>query len=212
MMEFESIVDAQIRAMLEGIRQDLDTRREDMLSEAHGQARALLRNARRQARTRVSQAVAEERDLRDRSLQRAGAALASRIRRKQQDLDREQLKLGHDQLRQALLERWKNPDARKAWAEALLAEAGSLLNNSTWTIEYPAKLDEKEADKLLRSSGSGANVSLTANEDMQAGFRLRHDNACLDMSVRGLLAQVEEMAGELLAEIHRQQEELGAQT
>ena len=70
----------------------------------------------------MSQAVAEERDHRDRSLQRAGAALASRIRRKQQDLDREQLELGHEKLRQALLERWKNPDARKAWAEALLAE------------------------------------------------------------------------------------------
>ena len=93
-----------------------------------------------------------------------------------------------------------------------LAEAGRLLGNSTWTIEYPAGMDEKEADKLLRPSGSGANVSLAANEDLQAGFRLRHDNACLDMSVRGLLAQVDEMAGELLAEIHRQQEELGAQT
>jgi vacuolar-type H+-ATPase subunit E/Vma4 len=212
MMEFESIVDAQIRAMLEGIEQDLDARREEMLSEAQSQARGLLRNARRQARARVSQAVAEERDHRDRSLQRAGAALASRIRRKQQDLDREQLELGHEKLRQALLERWKNPDARKAWAEALLAEAGRLLENSTWTIEYPAGMDEKEADKLLRPSGSGANVSLAANEDLQAGFRLRHDNACLDMSVRGLLAQVDEMAGELLAEIHRQQEELGAQT
>ncbi|MGD8636593.1 MAG: hypothetical protein PVI48_09010, partial [Gammaproteobacteria bacterium] len=138
MMEFESIVDAQIRAMLEGIEQDLDARREEMLSEAQSQARGLLRNARRQARARVSQAVAEERDHRDRSLQRAGAALASRIRRKQQDLDREQLELGHEKLRQALLERWKNPDARKAWAEALLAEAGRLLGNSTWTIEYPA--------------------------------------------------------------------------
>jgi hypothetical protein len=29
------------------------------------------------------------------------------------------------------------------------------------------------------------------------------------MSVAGLLAQVDEMAGELLAEIHRQQEALG---
>ena len=212
MMEFESIVDAQIRAMLEGIEQDLDARREEMLSEAQSQARGLLRNARRQARARVSQAVAEERDHRDRSLQRAGAALASRIRRKQQDLDREQLELGHEKLRQALLERWKNPDARKAWAEALLAEAVRLLGNITWTIEYPAGMDEKEADKLLRPPGSGANVSLAANEDLEAGFRLRHDNACLDMSVRGLLAQVDEMAGELLAEIHRQQEELGAQT
>ena len=44
-------------------------------------------------------------------------------------------------------------------------------------------------------------------DDLEAGFRLDHDDARLDMSVDGLLAQVDEMAGELLAEIHRQQEE-----
>jgi hypothetical protein len=156
--------------------------------------------------------VAEERDHRDRSLQRASAALASRLRRKQQALDKEQLKAGHDQLRKALLERWEDPDARRAWAEALLAEAGGLLSNSSWTIEYPDGMDEEEADKLLRPTEHEANVNLTARTDLKAGFRLRHDDACLDMSVQGLLAQVDEMAGELLAEIHRQQDELGAQT
>lgn len=209
MMEFESIVDVQVRAMLEGIRQDLDTRRKEMLAAATNQARALLRNARRQARARVSQAVAEERDQRDRSLQRAGAALASRIRRKQQDLDKNQLELGHEALRKALVERWENPQARADWAGALLAEATALLPNSTWTVEYPSGLGADEAARLLTPPGSGAQLALVPAEDITAGFRLRHGDARLDMSVAGLLAQVDEMAGELLAEIHRQQEALG---
>jgi hypothetical protein len=40
---------------------------------------------------------------------------------------------------------------------------------------------------------------------------LRLDDAQLDMSVTGLLAQVDEMAGELLAEIHEQQDIIGAE-
>ncbi len=212
MIEFESIVDAQVRAMLEGIRQDLDSRRGEMLAEAGKQARALLVNARRQARARVSQAVAEERDQRDRSLQRAGASLASRIRRKQQALDKDQLVLGHERLREALTRRWADPAARADWAAALLGEARALLSNSTWQIEYPADMDAGEAARLLESGASGARVELAPAADIQAGFRLRHDDAQLDMSVAGLLAQVDEMAGELLAEIHRQQEELGAQS
>lgn len=212
MMEFESIVDVQVRAMLEGIQQDLDSRRAEMLAEARKQARALLLNARRHARARVSQAVAEERDQRDRSLQRASAALASRIRRKQQALDREQLVLGHERLRQALIERWADPEARADWAAALMGEARTLLSNSTWEIEYPADMDATEAARLLTPSQSDAHVALAPAADIEAGFRLHHEDAQLDMSVVGLLAQVDEMAGELLAEIHRQQEELGAQS
>lgn len=211
MMEFESIVDAQVRAMLEGIRQDLESRRKEMLAEAEGQARSLRRAARRQARTRVSQAVAEEREQRDRSLQKASAALASRIRRKQQDLDKEHLELGHEALREALIERWSDPDARASWAAALLLQAAALLPNSTWVIEYPASLDAKEAARLLSPPGK-ASVETRPAEDMEAGFRLRHQDALLDMSVEGLLAQADEMAGELLAEIHRQQEALEVET
>jgi vacuolar-type H+-ATPase subunit E/Vma4 len=212
MIEFESIVDAQVRAMLEGIRQDLEARHAQMLAEAKKQARVLLSSARRQARARVSQAVAEERDQRDHSLQRASASLASRIRRKQQALDKSQLALGHERLREALIERWADPKARADWAATLMLEAQSLLSNSTWEIEYPAGMDTGEAARLLKPSRSGATVELAPAADIEAGFRLHHADAQLDMSVAGLLAQVDEMAGELLAEIHRQQEELGAQS
>ncbi|UCC15038.1 MAG: hypothetical protein JSW21_03560 [Gammaproteobacteria bacterium] len=209
-MEFQSIVDVQVQAMLKGIEEDLQSRREALLDDARQQARALLRNARRQARWRMSQAVAEERDQRDRSLQRAGAALASRIRRKRQALDKEQLALGHESLRQALLERWNDAKARSAWADTLLAEAAALLSNSDWQIEFPAALDPDEAARILGAPGPDVSVQLTASADIEAGFRLRHEDAQLDMSVTGLLAQVDEMAGELLAEIHRQQEKIGA--
>ena len=202
-MEFESIIDFQVRAMLEGIEKDLDARRKQMRAEAREQARSLLRNVRRQCRSRVAMAVAEERAHRDHSLQKANAALASRVRRRQQALDRKQLVEGYRRLREALVDRWGDAEARSRWALTLVEDASALLSNSTWQIEYPASLPAEEAQRLFE--GHQREVELVPADGLEAGFRLRHDDARLDMSVDGLLAQVDEMAGELLAEIHRQQ-------
>jgi vacuolar-type H+-ATPase subunit E/Vma4 len=207
---FESIVDVQLRAMLEGIEQDLTQRREAVLAEARHRARALLRDARRQARVRMAQAVAEERNQWDSSLQRAGASLAARVRRKQQVLDRGQLELGQQRLREVLAERWRDGRARAEWAALLLAEAEALLPNSRWRIEYPVAMDAGEAAMLLQSADSAASVELEPSDQFDVGFRLSCAEARLDMSATGLLAQAEEIAGELLAEIHRQQQRLGA--
>ena len=62
MMEFESIVEVQTAAMLKGIEQDLDARREGILEEARREARARLRAARHHARQVMSIVIAEERD------------------------------------------------------------------------------------------------------------------------------------------------------
>jgi hypothetical protein len=79
------------------------------------------------------------------------------------------------------------------------------------TLEFPAALDPDEASRLLEVPGSDIRLELTPAADIEAGFRLRLDDAQLDMSVTGLLAQVDEMAGELLAEIHEQQDIIGAE-
>lgn len=206
-MEFESIVDAQLNAMLEGIERDLSVRRESILAEARQQSRARLRDARRHARQLMSTAIAEEREQWYSSLGRASAALASRLRRKQQELDRQQLAMGEDQLREALLQRWNDPQGRRDWAETLLQEARDLLPGGNWTVQYPEALDAKEAGKLLQDV---SDLKLEASAGLEAGFRLHMRDACLDMSVDGLLAQAEEISGELLAEIRRQQQALGS--
>ena len=202
-----SIVETQVRAMLDGIDADLARRRAEILAETEAEAQNMLTEARRRARARMSQAVAQEREHRDHSLRRARAALASRVRRKRQALDKEQLAEGHERLREALVERWREPAARAEWARTLIEEAGRLLPNGRWRVEYPARLDPVEAARLLDSPSGNPSAERIPSEDIQAGFRLRCQDAELDMSVDGLLAQVDEMAGELLAEIHRQQEQ-----
>lgn len=204
-MEFESIVDAQLNAMLDGIARDLAERRESILAEARQQSRARLREARRHARQLMSSAIAEEREQWYSSLSRASAALASRLRRKQQELDRQHLALGEDQLRDALVQRWKDPQGRREWAETLLRDAHALLPVGSWVVEHPETLAEAEAKALL-----GDDLSLQSSPGLEAGFRVEAGDARLDMSVDGLLAQTEEISGELLAEIRRQQDTPGS--
>ena len=204
MMEFESIVEVQTAAMLKGIEQDLAARREGILEEARREARIRLRAARRHARQVMSAVIAEERDHLYVSLGRANAALASRLRRRQQEFDRAQLQEGKALLRQALLARWLEPAARREWAALLLQEAADTLPADTWTIEYPDSLDPGEAEAML--AAPGRELKLAAVADLRAGLRLRCGSACLDTSIDGLLAQEELINGELLAEIRRQQD------
>ena len=199
-MEFESVVEIQLAAMLDRIEQDLADSREDALSQAHRQARARLRDARRRARERMALAIAEEKSQGHASLGRARAALASRLRRKQQLLDREQLKAGQRQLRAALHSRWEDAEGRREWAATLLQEASALLPSGRWLVEYPHELETVEAESLL----AGADVALQPSTEIDAGFRLMCGDACLDMSVEGLLARSEDIDGELLAEIRLQ--------
>ncbi len=204
-MEFESIVDVQLRAMLDGIEQDLAQRREAMLEEARREAHSRLRESRRQARQRMSAAVTEAREQWYDSLRRARAALAARLRHKQQELDREQLQHGERELRDALAARWQDAAARREWAEVLLQDALERLPRERWLVTYPATLAASEAQALLAAAGPDVVLESEPDADLEAGFRLHCAEACIDMSIAGLLAQSEEIAGELLAEIRRQQ-------
>ncbi len=205
MIEFESIVDVQLSAMLEGIESDLARRRQAMLEEADREARRRLRDARRESRQRMAAAVAETREQWYSSLRRARAALAARLRRRQHELDREQLQQGMQQLRAALLARWEEPSARREWAAILLEDGLARFPADRWQVEYPATLAASDAEALLAPPSPDIRLELEAATDLHAGFRLRRGAACLDMSAAGLLAQTEEIAGELLAEIRRQQ-------
>ena len=208
MMEFESIVDVQLRAMLEGIEQDLAQRRQAMLDEAKREVRSRLRDARRQAKRRMTAAVAEEREQWYTSLRRASAALAARLRRKQQEQDSQQLQQGEQALRAALVARWEDAAARREWAAILLQDALDRFPPDSWLVEYPAPLAASEAEELLARPLPEVRLAIEPAPDLEAGFRLRRGEACLDMSVAGLLAQREEIAGELLAEIRRHQRQL----
>ena len=58
----------------------------------------------------------------------------------------------------------------------------------------------------LENAELPATVAAVPVDDLEAGFRLRCNEACLDASVRGLTRQWEQIGARLLAEIQRQVE------
>ena len=80
MSNFEGIIGIQVGAMLEGISQDLERRRESLLDKATRNAAKLVRRGRTENLRQLRSDIAEERRLHTRALQkeRASQATASR--------------------------------------------------------------------------------------------------------------------------------------
>lgn len=198
-----SVVEAQLDALIEGLERDFEERRRELLDKARAQARVVLRQARRSARTRARQAVATERSEREASLRRARASFDSRLRRMRQSVDLELLQQSHAELRDALLRRWQDPAARMVWLALTLEEAGTCLPPGNWRLEYPQGQDPQWLREGLDARAADGEVELIASAELKAGFRLTRAGAVLDLGLDGLLSQGEELAGLLLAELHR---------
>jgi len=198
-----SLVEAQCRALLEGLEKDLAKRRQEILADARDQARHLLSDARRRARERTRRAVEVERQERADSLQTAEAALETRIRRMRLAVDLELLELGEKALRTALERRWNDTEARTKWLMLALAEAAERLPAGGWRLEYPASLDADWLKTVLQETTADCDMELSPAAELKAGFRIRRGGATLDLGYGGLLAREERIASLLLAELRR---------
>ena len=201
-----SLVEAQLQALLDGVGADLEQRRHALLDEARAKARETLQRARRQALQQAREAVAGERREREASLERAGAALDSRIRRVRQSVDRELLSRGREALAAALRERWEDEAARREWLRLALREADARLLPGDWQLDHPLEVDAAWIREQLAAAGRADDIEAKPAGDLAAGFRLRHAGATLDLGMSGLLARPRELDGLLLAAFQRQRE------
>ena len=205
MTEFEGVLGYQVRTMLDGIAQDVKSRREAALEAANQHARTLLAAARHKARQRVRQAVAEERQLMAQTLDKTRAALASRRRRRQQAVDVERLERGRALLGEALRIRWENPETRAEWVRAVMQDARSILQEGNWHVQYPEGIDEDWITGLIGKPEG--NSTLRAVPDIRGGLRIQRGAACLEMTIAGLMARADDLSSELLAEIYGEETE-----
>ena len=147
MSEFESVLDYQVRSMLEAIEADLARRREEIRAEAREEARALFKRTRREALARMRAAIEEERGLYEERIQQARAAVATKRRQRRQQRERVALEASRTLLREALERRWRDPRTRSDWMEAAVAEAAAVLEHGEWTVRHPAGLTAPEIER-----------------------------------------------------------------
>lgn len=205
MSEFESVLDYQVRSMLEAIEADSARRHETVLAEARSEARALLKRVRRESLARLRAAVEEERGLYEERIQQARAALATRRRQQRQKRERVALQAARTLLREALERRWRDQACRREWVEAAVNEAAAVLEHGEWTVRHAEGLTPDEAQRLAGLvRGFTDKFELLADDELTCGLAVESRGAVVDMSVDGLLGRTEEIDGRLLAALYRE--------
>jgi len=176
----------------------------ELLEPARAQAHALAAGALREARRRVRTAIGEERKRLADAIAAAQAKLATERRLVTQRRSTETLARGWDALRTALQARWDDDAGRRAWIEAHLERARSVLSAAEptdgWLLAGPADWPQAERDRVidaLREQSAPA-VQFDADAKLTAGFRVQAGHNVLDATLDGLLADRDAVQGRLL--------------
>jgi len=200
-----SVLDAQVEALLERIAVNRERRCAQLRASMEIQARDLLRAARKEALADVRAATARERKHAELALQQAVAAAALETRQRAQRATHRMLTVMWAAIADALEARWADAANRKAWLEAAIRQAQSLLSERSWRVEHGADWSELERGALAALAAGGEReparaVVLSCDPTVRAGIRIRTTGACLDATVTGLLASRSQIESEFLAQ------------
>ena len=206
MNERSPVIDGQLEALLQLVEEHRKERCRDITQQAHEQATTLIKQAHQQARARMRESIQQERTHWRAKIDETRAALETRQRHRRQQANKRLLQQGWEKLREALTERWREPDQRSIWIRALAQQAMTRLPRSGWRIEHPPGWPAEEqlqfSDQVATYTGGQSPTFVEAHEIL-VGLRILADRACLDGTLEGLLANRNAIEGHLLAEINR---------
>jgi vacuolar-type H+-ATPase subunit H len=201
-----SVADAQLQHLLQIVERERDSRCRSEIEAAEQQARQIVRQAYRDAR---SHAHADLEALRAQVRQRlisADARQQTRLRELRQQADQAFLDAAWQPLQNALMRRWGHAGHRQEWIAQLVENASTTLLNRDWLIEHPQDWPAAECealrDRLTREQTCTPHLEPRA--DIRAGLRISTGGAVVDGSIEGLLRQRSHIEALLLAEIRKQ--------
>ena len=204
-MSAETVLEVQTRALLHRLEREQGLRTRRAQEDAAEQARDIARRARSEARARVHQAVLDTRREIESAIARRTAAIETRRRSARQATLRRLLDDAWQRLPAALEARWEQPDARATWCRSACAQATrSLLRTERVVVELDPRWRDELAPVAQAALRAGGVIEVEAVDGLGVGLRLRGGRACIDATVRGLVAARERVAAELLAEADRQ--------
>jgi F0F1-type ATP synthase membrane subunit b/b' len=194
----------QSDALAREIEQQLQDETAAVMNGAERDAKVLLAQARLAARARLHAAIVE--------LRKEGARRRARAQAQRDTLARQRaqhqaaLAVGDAMplLREMLVERWRDPQARRQWTDALAKICKTRLRPGAWTVEHPRDWDETEQRDFATALGRGQDIDFKAADEIAAGLRIKSDQAVLDATPIGLLADRRSIAAMLLDEMRGQ--------
>jgi hypothetical protein len=199
-------VDERTRALLALVDEYRDARSREILDAARAEARAVVAQAFRLARSRVHEAIAEERRRYAGAVAAAEAHLHTRQRLAHQRREAAMLVEGWRRLPAALAAAWRDPGGRQRWAETHLGRAVAALPRAGWQVEHAPGWpeDERKAAAAWLAARGGPDVAFAADAALAAGFRVRAGHNTLDATLEGLLADRKAIEGRLLHHLEGQ--------
>jgi hypothetical protein len=199
------------RALLALVDEYRESKSGEILGAARAEARTLLAHAFRLARSRVHEAIVDERKRHDAAVAAAQAKLHTRQRLAHQGREAAMLAEGWRRLPAALAERWGTPAGRRRWAETHLGRALAALPRTKWEVAHASgwPVDEREGAAGWLAAHGGPEVAFAEDAGLAAGFRVRAGYNTLDATLEGLLADRKGIEGRLL---HHLEEEGGGRS
>jgi hypothetical protein len=190
---------AKARALLELVGAERERRCAAELEAARAHARSLLAETRGAARRRLHEAAAAERARLADSQAAAQARLETARRAREQRRAVALLAAAWPRLPAALLELWRQPAMRTAWALHLAEAACRALPAGGWRVEHPPGW--AEAERQAFAARIGAEVEFAPDAGIEAGLRVCRGGNRVDGSLQALLADRREIEAQLLARL-----------
>jgi hypothetical protein len=171
-----------------------------LLGAADAKSRRILEHAHAVARSRLREALSDQRERLDASIAEAETELVMQHRVSTQKRLAAALQASLPVLKQALHKRWWSPSARALWVEQHLKVAAAVMPPTGWTIVHPPDWPQDEREQVHRRLQAQGieNPRFECDAGLLAGIRVACGLNLLDASLDGLLADRALIEGRLL--------------
>jgi len=204
MSESGPVVGAQLKHLLAVVEQRRSERCRAVLDKAHEQALQVVKQTYRDERQRMHRELGEIRQKRRQQMVSVVAQRQTRKRQHRQQADEALLTTTWQDLREALLHRWRDPMMRRRWVEDLVNQAASVLLDRHWVVEHPVDWPAQERSALQRrlEKQLAHTPHFEIKSTIAAGLCICAGGACVDGSADGLLRERLDIEAVLLARIN----------
>ncbi len=203
MSQASLIPSLQFEALAREVERQLKNETGAVIVAAESDARAIIAQARADARRRVHEAVQELRREGARRLAGAKAQLETELRARVQRQAAQAVSDGFPLLREELDARWRDRQSRRQWTDAVAQLCPLRLRPGAWCVEHPADWSGSEQRDFMATIGArdGVYISFKIDGEIKSGLRIKADQAVLDATPQGLLADHRTIAALILDEI-----------
>ena len=201
MSEVDKSLSSRVRQMLELTDEWMNKRCSEIQESVEKECAEIVCNAHRDARLKLRHHYHADRHEARQRIISAEAALKTKQRQQLQELELKLLETTWSQLEAELLERWREPNERKAWLESTWSLALKVLPKLDWTVTFGEGMEESELENLIEQTPDfkDSRPRMVYDRQIIAGLRIQASGASVDGTLSGLLANRKQLESEILS-------------